>query len=230
MPAVLLPQFPVTDLPQGSASANAVGANDHSAGQLAANFSSSTALLHELQLGEQLNESVGQSRRADFSLMLAMLAEDVREQSQFLLPKAQQKLPADATNSSLRKQFNLPEQAALALTTIDELSKFNQVQTVVDRNLASLHLSNVMQPKPLAFRDDKNHINSQVLKNTSLFTQLKFKQAASINQERERLLQARQDAEIAINNDKPLSKPLTFNATAWLDNIQQSLVKAPLVS
>ena len=55
-----------------------------------ANILPDNILLHELQLGEQLNDSVVQARRADFSLMLAMLAEDVREQSQFVLPK-----PAD---------------------------------------------------------------------------------------------------------------------------------------
>ncbi|TMM44841.1 hypothetical protein FCS21_10990 [Colwellia ponticola] len=205
-------------------------AANNSAGQLAADFSSSTALLHELQLGEQLNESVVQSRRADFSLMLAMLAEDVREQSQFLLPQAQQKLPADVTNRSLRKQFNLPEEASLALSTLDELSQFNQVQAIVDNSLATLQLTNAMQPRPLAFRDDKKHINSNVLHNTSLFTQLKYKQAALINQELDRLLQAREEAEMVIKSDKPLSKPLTFNATAWLDNIQQSIIQAPLVS
>ena len=42
--------------------------------KLATSFSSTDVLLHELQLGEQLNESVVQTRRADFSLMLAMLA------------------------------------------------------------------------------------------------------------------------------------------------------------
>lgn len=230
MPAGLSQPFSATNLSQRISQSNSVDAANNSAGQLAADFSSSTALLHELQLGEQLNESVVQSRRADFSLMLAMLAEDVREQSQFLLPQAQQKLPADVTNRSLRKQFNLPEEASLALSTLDELSQFNQVQAIVDNSLATLQLTNAMQPRPLAFRDDKKHINSNVLHNTSLFTQLKYKQAALINQERDRLLQAREEAEMVIKSDKPLSKPLTFNATAWLDNIQQSIIQAPLVS
>ncbi|WP_246047187.1 VC2046/SO_2500 family protein [Colwellia ponticola] len=230
MPAGLSQPFSATNLSQRISQSNSVDAANNSAGQLAADFSSSTALLHELQLGEQLNESVVQSRRADFSLMLAMLAEDVREQSQFLLPQAQQKLPADVTNRSLRKQFNLPEEASLALSTLDELSQFNQVQAIVDNSLATLQLTNAMQPRPLAFRDDKKHINSNVLHNTSLFTQLKYKQAALINQELDRLLQAREEAEMVIKSDKPLSKPLTFNATAWLDNIQQSIIQAPLVS
>ena len=104
-----------------------------SAGKLATDFSSASALLHELQLGEQLNESVVQTRRADFSLMLAMLADDVREQSQFLLPQTPETTPADVTNIALRKQFNLPEKPALALTTLDDVKQFNQVHNIVDK-------------------------------------------------------------------------------------------------
>ncbi|MCJ8296732.1 MAG: hypothetical protein MJK15_20240, partial [Colwellia sp.] len=85
-----------------------------------------------------------------------------------------------------------------------------------------IHLSNAMKAKPLAFRDDKNHIESQVLQNTSLFTQLKHKQ----------ITEAASQIQLgsSSNADKPLSKPLTFNAKAWLDSIQQSLVKAPLLN
>ena len=201
-----------------------------SAGQLTTDFSSTSVLLHELQLGEQLNESVEQTRRADFSLMLAMLADDVREQSQFLLPQTKEATPADLSNIALRKQFNLPDKAALALTTPDDVKQFNQVQTIVDNDLANIHLTNAMMPKPLAFRDNKKHIDTQVLNNTSLFTQLKHKQAAEINQAHNNQLQENQLNSAAIETDKPLSQSLNFNAKAWLDGIQQSLVKAPLLN
>lgn len=201
----------------------------NSAGHLAADLSSTNVLLHELQLGEQLNESVEQTRRADFSLMLAMLAEDVREQSQFLLPKSQEVTPADLSNIALRKQFNLPDRAALALTTPNDVTQFNQAQSLVDNDLANIHLSNAMMPKPLAFRDDKKHIETQVLENTSLFTQIKYKQAAKACQIKCNQL-AQNQSTAAIETGKPLSQSLNFNAKAWLDGIQQSLVKAPLVN
>ena len=200
------------------------------AGHLATDFSSTNVLLHELQLGEQLNESVEQTRRADFSLMLAMLAEDVREQSQFLLPKTQEVTPADLSTVALRKQFNLPDEAALALTTLDDVNQFNQAHTIVGNDLANIHLTNAMKPKPLAFRDDKKHIESQVLENTSLFTQLKHKQAAELSKAYNNQLQEEQLNSVAIETDKPLSQSLNFNAKAWLDGIQQSLVKAPLLN
>lgn len=175
---------------------------------------SSNALLHELQLGEQLNESVSQTRRADFTLMLAMLAEDVREQSQFLLPQAEKSEPVDMSNTGMRQQFNLPRQAPMALKTLDDIKQFNQAQNIVDNDLANIHLANAMTPKPLAFRNDKKHIESQILQNTSLFTQLKYQQAQVVSHD----------------TKKTLSQPMKFNANAWLDNVQESLVKAPLLN
>lgn len=179
----------------------------------------SNALLHELQLGEKLNESVVADRRADFSLMLAMLAKDVREQSQFILPKSPFSEPAKLSNSELRKQFHLPKEAPLSLSTLNELEQFNQAKSIEEGHLASLHLTNALNPKPLAFRDDKQHIELTVMQNTSLSCQLKYQQAI---------------AERLNNHDKPedepLTKPLSFNAKAWLDGIQQSIVKAPLIN
>jgi hypothetical protein len=202
----------------------------NSAEHLASDLSSINVLLHELQLGEQLNESVEQTRRADFSLMLAMLAEDVREQSQFLLPKSPEETAVELSNLALRKQFNLPDKAKLALTTPNEVNQFNQAHIIVDNDLANIHLTNAMMPKPLAFRDDNKHIESQVLENTSLFTQLKHKQAAEACQAQLNQLPQNQLDTRSNETDKPLSQSLNFNAKAWLDGIQQSLVKAPLLN
>jgi hypothetical protein len=170
-------------------------------------------LLHELQLGEQLNACVHQSRRSDFSLMLAMLCDDVREQSQFVLPKS---TPIDGTsvdvekvnNVQLRKHFDLPKEAPLSLNDAYQISQFNQGQLVAEKKLASLHLTNAISPKPLAFRNDKNHISCNILANTSLVCQEKHE----LNQE----------------NDV-LNKPLDMQVENWLKSIQTSLVKSNLI-
>jgi len=192
---------------------------------LAPSFSSADVLLHELQLGEQLNESVVQTRRADFSLMLAMLAEDVREQSLFILPKAQQPVASDTSNSALRKEFSLPQKAPLALSSMDNIEQFNQAQSIVDNDIANIHLHNAMTPNPLAFRDDRQHIATEILQNTSLFCQLKHQQGQAINTS-----DCDSDKPLLQSLDQPLTKSLNFNAKAWLDGIQQSLVKAPLIN
>jgi len=173
----------------------------------------SKPLLHELQLGEQLNECVHQSRRSDFSLMLAMLCDDVREQSQFILPNT---APIDGTstdkeqvtNQVLRRHFDLPEEAPLALKNIEQINQYNQGQLVADNDLASLHLINALTPNPIAFRDNNKHIPSTVLSNTSL-----------VCQEKHALAQ----------EEKVINKPLDMHVEGWLKAIQTSLVKSHLV-
>ncbi len=167
-------------------------------------------LLHELQLGEQLNECVHSTRRADFSLMLAMLAEDVREQSQFVLPQAEAIKNADISNEALRKEFELPEKAPLSLRDMDEIDSFNQAKHFKNNDLATIYLTNAISPNPLAFRDNVKHIPTQVMDNTSVYCQLKH---------------AKQQDE-----NTPLNKPLAFNAKAWLNTIQNTLVTAPLIT
>ena len=171
---------------------------------------SSEILLHELQLGEQLNESVHEARRADFSLMLAMLCEDVREHSQFILPQSgtDDIEQAKQTDETLRKYFDLPEKAPLALKNIEQVSQYNQGQLIVDNDLVSIQLSNVLVPKPLAFRDDKKFITSNVLDNTSLICQEKYAhpQPSAV-----------------------LNKRLNMKVDNWLKTVQTSLVKSSLI-
>ena len=166
--------------------------------------------MHELQLGEQLNESVHQARRADFSLMLAMLCDDVREQSQFVLPKPDGNLTdiADQTNEALRQHFDLPEQAPLALKNIEQINQYNQGQLIAENDLVSVHLSNALSPKPLTFRDDNRHIASNVLGNTSLTCQEKHNHEQS---------------------SAVINKRANMNVEGWLKTVQTSLVKSNLV-
>jgi len=182
-------------------------ANNKSDNNIAPN---SAILLHELQLGEQLNESVHQARRADFSLMLAMLCDDVREHSQFILPQADASTVEQSaqTTQALRKHFDLPEKAPLALKNIEQISQYNQSQLLADNDLASIQLGNALSPKPLTFRDDKQHIASHVLGNTSLTCQEKH---------------------LSQQTSPVLNKPINMNVEAWLKAVQTSLVKSSLV-
>ena len=173
----------------------------------------SAPLLHELQLGEQLNECVHQARRSDFSLMLAMLCDDVREQSQFMLPKS---LPIDGTatekaqtdDQTLRKYFDLPEKTSLALDNVEQIKQFNQGEIIVNNDLPSLHLINALTPQPLAFRDNAKHVSHNILTNTSLVCQEKHAR--------------KQEGEV-------INQTLNMQVEHWLKAVQTSIVKTPLV-
>jgi hypothetical protein len=175
-------------------------------------------LSHELQLGDQLNECVHQTRRADFSLMLAMLAEDVREHSQFSLPSKVDATEANSSETALRKKFQLPNSAPLALKSMEEIASFNQAGTISANDLASIRLSNAIAPKPLAFRDDKKHISHDVIANTSVHCQVKLSQAAQSNEKNK------------AQDDVLLNHTLPFNAEGWLSGIQESLVQSSMIN
>ena len=164
-------------------------------------------LINEIQLGSNLNECIHSNRRSDFGLMLAMLTDDVLEFSEFTLPKAvdNKKLMDEAR---LRKLFDLPPQTALALTSLEEINRYNEASLVNENNLSAVHFSDALKPKPIAFRDDKKHIEHDVLTNTSLHTQERHK----------------------VGNHNSLIDEMSFNANEWLKTVQQSIVSVSLVS
>ncbi|MGB1262156.1 MAG: VC2046/SO_2500 family protein [Cognaticolwellia sp.] len=167
---------------------------------------SNDILVDELQLGEQLNESVHSARRADFSLLLAMLTDDVRAHSQFKLPQTQA-AEKNTTSEQLRKSFQLPEVAPLALQTLEDIKAFNQAELVEQQQMQALRLVNTLQPKALAFRDDARHIEQDILTNTSLYCQQKVQQESST----------------------PTEQRAEFNVNAWLAAVNTTRVKAPIL-
>lgn len=165
-------------------------------------------LLHELQLGEKLNQSIHDKRRSDFGLLLAMLAEDVREHSQFSLP-ATKLNEKQQTDSLLRKEFNLAEPAPIALKSLDDINLYNEAIFIENNELSHIKLNDALNPKPIVFRDDKNYIASDVMANTSLYCQTKHKE----------------------NNDKGvIQKPMEFQAAAWIKAVDHQVTNDPLIS
>lgn len=159
-------------------------------------------LINESKLGIKLNQCVHEQRRSDFSLMLAMLTEDAREFSEFSSPHAEQD-PSETVN--LRKQFQLPEQQALALNNIDEISYYNEAQYLQDNKLQTIHLLDALLPKPLTFKNDDKHIANNILGNMNVHSQERYfmTKAAKTNN---------------------TSQRANFNASRWLKNIETSIL------
>lgn len=168
-------------------------------------------LVHELQLGTQLSQSVHSGRRADFALMLAMLSDDVREHSQFHLPHTET-TENEINDKKLRQRFQLPEPTPLAVQDPQEIAKYNQAKLVLEKRLADLHLQNILSPLPLSIRDDASYIESEIINNTSIHCQRRYKK------------QSDKDKEGLFN------KVAQFNAKAWLSGIEKSLLDSPMVT
>jgi hypothetical protein len=170
----------------------------------------SKLLVHELQLGDKLNESVHSARRADFSLLLAMLTDDVQSHSQFSLPQSANE-ENTINDDVLRKEFDLPDKAPLALDKNHSISTFNQAELINQNRISDLHLSNALSPKPLAFRDDAKHISHDVLTNTSLYCRKKY-------------TQQKNNQQTSYDTSR-----LPFDAKGWLNTVHNTIVKAPLL-
>ena len=181
---------------------------------MAVEITDNNLLIHELQLGEQLNACVHSKRRSDFSLLLAMLTDNVKEHSQFFVPETVKKI-VSSTDESLRKEFKLPNKVELGVKAGDSLAHFNQANLIKNNNLTDIHLLNALQPKPLAFRDDNSHIEFDVLSNTSLYCQKKMQQSRA--------------ASTSAAQDNILNEQLLFNAKAWLRTVQSSIVQSALI-
>jgi len=163
-------------------------------------------LVNELQLGVKLGECVQSERRSDFSLMLAMLTDDVKEHSQFKLPVVEESSHL-ADDLHFRNKFNLPKKIELAIKHLSELNNFSQAKHLSDGNIVSIHLANVLQPKPLSLHNDKNHIPSNILTNCTLHCQNRYQ-----------------------NVGRKSTQRLNFNVNNWLDGIKTSIVSAPLTA
>lgn len=161
-----------------------------------------TVLIDEHQLGSKLNQCVHQGSRSEFSLLLAMLDEDVRFHAQFTLPQ-QGEFEHIKQADNLRHFFDLPEPAPLALTNVEQIADFDQAEMIQTGRLNDLKLQDALHPKPLAFRNDKVHIPTNVITNTSIHCQHRAHENSEVNRSE-------------------------FNAKGWLKNIQSTLVQSPL--
>lgn len=161
-------------------------------------------LINEIKLGIKLNQCVHENRRSDFSLMLAMLTEDAREFSEFCLPTAHKHTPQETV---LRKKFQLPNQQALALENMNQITQYNEVADIQQNNMSAIHLNNALSPKPLSFKNNSKHIPNNVLSNMNVHSQERY---------------------LMEKNNNRVNQPVSFNAVGWLNSIENSMTENTL--
>ncbi|GAA5217985.1 VC2046/SO_2500 family protein [Corallincola platygyrae] len=116
----------------------------------------STWVVNELELGQSLNYAIASSDSAKFSLLLAMLSDDVTDQPQFSFANTQQR-EADATDASLRRALQLtPPKPLYADDAIDEkLGLYHQLRKA-EASLADLRLADALMPQPLVGKSEND--------------------------------------------------------------------------
>lgn len=164
----------------------------------------SQPLIEEAQLGTTLNRNVHSNKRSEFSLLLAMLTDDVRAFSQFNLP-THKTAEKTITDEQLRRTFMLPEKTELAIKALDDIDRYAQSSLANQGLLTTLKLQDCLQAKPIGFRDDKAHVPSAIMENTSLYCQLTHSKTAA--------------------NKLPAKR--NFDAVGFIKNVQETIVHSP---
>jgi hypothetical protein len=124
-------------------------------------------LIREDQLDSKLAMCVNDQRRADFSMLLAMLSQDVLDFSQFHLPEEEQQ-EKDNSEAALKKALQLGPEQILAPAKFDMLIGQHNAERLAHSSMASLRLSHCLNPEPLSVRDNCKHIPLVVVDNCEL--------------------------------------------------------------
>ena len=166
-------------------------------------------LINETQLGSQLNHCVHEKRRSDFSLMLAMLSQDVRDFSEFQREELDSlDKGADKEQSQLRSFFDLPEAQPMSLNSLEDITGFNQGFVLLDEGFDDIRLEQCLKPNALAFRNDAKFIPTVVKSNLSLCQQKRLEHTA----------------------DKTIAAKPTNNIEHWIKNVKTSMLKSDSIS
>jgi hypothetical protein len=121
-------------------------------------------LVNEMQLGNQLSTAVKHNRSSDFSLLLAMMSQNVLDNAEFCLP-AESPLAEEVDEAMLRHQFELGEKPVYAATDDSVMQSLLLGVDLHTEGLSEVKLNSYLRAEPLSRFDDTMHIDPQVLTN-----------------------------------------------------------------
>ncbi|MZI92140.1 hypothetical protein F9817_02825 [Vibrio sp. CAIM 722] len=120
-------------------------------------------LINEIKVGTGINQAVHQSRRADFSLLLAMFSNDVRDNT----PAEKVETPV-TTDQVLRRRFQLQEPQSLRNDQSSYAISSEHARQFHDGGLSSAKLSHYLTPDPLTYMpEDTFDLPEEIYSNLS---------------------------------------------------------------
>ncbi|BDM64020.1 queD-like protein [Shewanella sp. NFH-SH190041] len=122
--------------------------------------------INERLLGSRLNQALGQQRRGEFALLLAMLSQDVCQQSQF-----SGMTPSPDTSSLLYQQLDVPAPAPYLREITPDRPLINHAQQFYVGGMPCFRLQQCLTPEPVLSRGQQPAYMLDALLNTDLHTQ-----------------------------------------------------------
>jgi hypothetical protein len=118
-------------------------------------------LINELQCGETINQAISQARRADFSLLLAMLSHEVTETVGITEALPAQDMSETALETvletPLRTHFSLPQPQPLQSSQETYFRGASIASSFHDGGMAGAKLQNYLQPDALAYLPEQTY-------------------------------------------------------------------------
>lgn len=109
-------------------------------------------IINELQFGTGINHAVHEGRRADFSLILSMFSDDVRDNTP--IEKIDE---IDTTEAALRKRFELQLPQPLRSDQSSYELSAQQASLFHNSGLSSAKLSHYLRPDALTYLPEDTH-------------------------------------------------------------------------
>ena len=121
-------------------------------------------LVNEIQLGNRLATAVKQNRSNDFSLMLAMMSQNVLDNAEFCLPS--DSVGSDEVDEAqLRLQLGLGEKPVYSANDDSATQSMMLGVDLHTEGLFEVKLNGYLRPEPLSLVDDTMHIEPEILAN-----------------------------------------------------------------
>ncbi|CAH0539206.1 VC2046/SO_2500 family protein [Vibrio marisflavi] len=120
-------------------------------------------IVSELTVGTNINQAIQSGRRADFSLLLSMFSDDVRDNT-----PVEQVSEQEQTDLTLRKKFSLS--APQKLTSDENSYAFSatQAEAFHQGGLPSTKLNHYLHSEPLVYQlEDTGNLSEEVYHNLS---------------------------------------------------------------
>jgi len=120
-------------------------------------------IVNELTIGSQISHAVQSGHRADFSLLLSMFSDDIRENTPVEVITKQK-----PTNDLLRAQFDLPSPQPLISNQSTYKESAIQSEAFQKGGLSSAKLNHYLKPEPLVYQlEDTGNLPEDVYHNLS---------------------------------------------------------------
>jgi hypothetical protein len=129
-------------------------------------------LINELQLGAQLNIAVANGTRDKFNLLLSLLSPDVRDFSQFDLPKTKQ---GSLSKVELREAFSLPASQPLVNAGNSLQQAVRISHAIHQKDLSGIRLQSLLNNEAILSRVSNMTFDAEVVDNLSFLSQTRLK-------------------------------------------------------